>query len=187
MLAICVFGDSITWGAYDLEFGGWVNRFKLYYDQQGNYETDIYNLGICGDKVKDVLKRFQAEAQARKPNKIILEIGINDSPHLTYLFGTKLIDFEGRFRELLEKAKKFTNDVVIVGLTNVDESNKLHGYKNEKIEKYDRKLKEIAKDKNIRFVDLFNILTVDDFEDGLHPNARGHQKIFEKVKEAING
>lgn len=26
---ICVFGASITWGAFDNEKGGWVNRLKL--------------------------------------------------------------------------------------------------------------------------------------------------------------
>lgn len=184
MSTICIFGDSITWGAYDLEQGGWVARLKLYFDQKGG-ETEIYNLGVSGNRVKDVLKRFQAEAQARNPDKILFAIGINDSPHLAYLFGTKLKDFESRLKELLDKAKKYTNDIIILGLTNVDESNKLHGYKNEKIEKYDKKLKEIAQEQGLPFVDLFNILTVDEFEDSLHPNSKGHQKIFQKVKDVL--
>ena len=27
---ICVFGDSISWGAWDMEKGGWVNRLWLF-------------------------------------------------------------------------------------------------------------------------------------------------------------
>lgn len=184
-MIISVFGDSIVWGAYDLELGGWVNRLKLYYDNKGGFEVDIYNHGISGDRISDVLNRFETEAKAVMPDKIILAIGINDSPHWANLFGTKLSDFENRFNELLEKSKKFTKDILIVGLTNVDDSNKLHGYKNEKIEKYDQKLKEIAQQQNLPFIDLFGSLGKKDLLDGLHPSASGHKKIFEKVKEII--
>lgn len=183
MSVICVFGDSIAWGAFDMELGGWVNRLKIFYNQKR--ETDVYNLGVSGDYVLDVLNRLDVEAKARIPDIIILAIGINDSPHWTNLFGTKLTDFENRFRELLEKSRKFTKDIIIVGLTNVDDSNKLHGYKNEKIEKYDQKLKEIARKENLLFVDLFGSLQKEDLSDGLHPSASGHKKIFEKVKEMV--
>lgn len=186
MVHICVFGDSITWGAFDLELGGWVNRLKLYFDNKGDFETVVYNCGVSGEKVPDVLKRFDIEAQARIPDKIILAIGINDSPNSEYPKGTKLTEFEAQFKKLLGKAQKFTGEIVLVGLTNVDETSGDHGYKNEEIEKYDLKIKEIAQEESLPFVDLFSTLSIDEFEDGLHPNARGHQKIFEKVKEALD-
>ena len=185
MSVICVFGDSIVWGAYDLELGGWVNRLKLYLNNLGNFDTDVYNFGVSGDKVKDVLKRIDIEAKSIKPDKIIFAIGINDSPHLAHLFGTKLTDFENQFRQLLEKAKKFTENIVIVGLINVAENTKLHGYSNQKIEKYNQVVEKIAQEENLLFVGQFFSLSNEDFEDGLHPNSKAHQKIFEKVKEIL--
>jgi lysophospholipase L1-like esterase len=34
----------------------------------------------------------------------------------------------------------------------------------------------------VSFIDVFDLLTLDDFNDGLHPNAQGHEKIFQAVK-----
>ncbi|KKR77974.1 MAG: Lipolytic protein G-D-S-L family [Candidatus Curtissbacteria bacterium GW2011_GWA1_40_9] len=181
---ICIFGASITWGAFDLELGGWANRLRLYFDNQPDPQVRVYNLGISGDKTSDVLNRFKAEASSRKPDKIILAIGTNDSVHANCLEGTKLTDFEKQYKELVQKAKKFTEDVLVLGLTNVDDKND-KGYKNESLEKYNLIIKKVASGQNLPFVDLFGILLVDEFEDGLHPNIKGHQKIFEKVKEAL--
>lgn len=185
MSVICVFGDSITWGAWDLEFGGWANRLRLYCDNQSDFETEVYNLGVDGDYVRDVLKRFDVEAQARNPDIIILAIGINDSSHPSNPRGTDLGKFEVQFKELLEKTRKFTDKIIVLGLTNVNEKSGNHGYANSNISLYDDKVKSIAKNQNLPFVDLFNTLAEDELADGLHPNAKGHKKIFEKVKEVL--
>ena len=184
MSVICIFGASITWGAYDPEASGWVNRLRLYFDNQNDSQVRVYNLGISGDKTADVLKRFDAEATARKPDKIILAVGTNDSPHNTYPTGTKLSKFEKQYCQLITKSKKFTKDIVILGLTNVDDSNN-KDYKNEHLEKYNNIIKNLAQKENLPFIDIFGILSIDEFADGLHPNAKGHQKIFEKVKEVF--
>jgi lysophospholipase L1-like esterase len=38
---------------------------------------------------------------------------------------------------------------------------------------------------NLYFIDMFDLLKKNDLEDGLHPNAKGHEKIFEKVKDYL--
>ncbi len=187
MAVICIFGDSITWGAYDLELGGWANRLKIYFDNKGDYVTDVYNLGVSGDNVSDVLKRFDVEAQARTPDTIILAIGINDSSDPSSPQGTNFSKFESEFKQLLEKSHKYTKRIIIVGLTNVDEESGNHGYKNSSIEKYDEIIKTISVNENLSFVDLFKSLIKEDLVDGLHPNANGHRKIFEKIKEFVVG
>lgn len=183
-MIISIFGDSIAWGAHDLQLGGWVNRLRLYFNNKGDYETDVYNNGISGDYIKGVLKRFDTEAQARNPDMIILAIGINDTSHAVHPLGTKLSNFEEQYEELLKKAQKITRKIIIVGLTNVKPRN-IFLYRNGNIEKYDQKIREIAQKHKLPFVDLFNLLSSDEFEDGLHPNAKGHQKIFEKVKNLL--
>ena len=47
-MTICVFGDSITWGASDYEKGGWVERLKTYLMKNKN-DVDVYNLGVSGE------------------------------------------------------------------------------------------------------------------------------------------
>ncbi len=184
-MVICVFGDSITWGAWDLTSGGWVNRLRNYYDNN-NRDISVYNNGVDGDYVGDVLKRFDTEVEARDPDAIILAIGINDTSHTSNPAGTNLEKFEESYKILLEKSEKFTGKVVIVGLTNVDENSGKHGYKNVEISRFNETVKSIAKTKNIPFIDLFGLLENDELDDGLHPNSSGHKKIFEKVKEALS-
>ena len=50
MAVICVFGDSVAWGAYDTDAGGWVNRLWLHCADNAR-EIDVYNLSIAGSTV----------------------------------------------------------------------------------------------------------------------------------------
>ena len=75
MQTICVFGDSIAWGASDSEKGGWVERLKIY---MGEHRSgNVYNLGVSGDTTNDLLERFEQEAKARESDVIIFAVGTN--------------------------------------------------------------------------------------------------------------
>lgn len=65
-MVICIFGDSITWGASDSEKGGWVERLKIYFGEK--YDINVYNLGISGDATEDLLVRIEKELRSRKSN-----------------------------------------------------------------------------------------------------------------------
>ena len=74
MATICVFGDSIAWGAVDPENGGWVNCLRNYFESKSlrvDQDTDVYNLGISGDNTNDLLARFDVEVRARNPDTIV--------------------------------------------------------------------------------------------------------------------
>ena len=187
---ICIWGDSITWGAWDYEKGGWVNRLHLALDAKQTLPR-VTNLGISGNTTKDLLKRFLCEAEARNPGFIIFAIGINDSC-LEQTGGTEIVsiqDFEKNYEELLRQARQFTDQIVLIGLTWYDESSNRHRsehyYYNKRIQQYDAKIKEIGEKNNLTYIHLFDILTGQDLEDGLHPNTSGHKKIFEKVMSAL--
>ncbi|MDP2671865.1 MAG: GDSL-type esterase/lipase family protein [bacterium] len=182
---VVVFGDSITWGAFDTEAGGWVERLKTHLYNK-NPDVYIYNCGVSGDFVSHLLSRVEVEAKARRPEKVILAIGINDSPHSENPQGTRIPDFQEQYKELLEKVQSFTKNIIIVGLTNVDEEVDEY-YKNQEIKKYDEVVKRIAEESNLPFVEFFGVLEKDDLADGLHPNAKGHKKILKKVLEKLEG
>lgn len=59
-------------------------------------------------------------------------------------------------------------------------------YNYEEIDKYDNTLKNICDDEKVDYIPLKNILTEDDYMDGLHPNDRGYLKIFDEVWNYIN-
>ena len=70
---ICVFGASVTKGAWDTEMGGWVNRLRLDLEDFKKRKYSVYNLGISGDTTESLLERIDSECKARN-SEIICEI-----------------------------------------------------------------------------------------------------------------
>ena len=187
---ICVFGASSTWGAGDYDKGGWVNRLRLYIDKrikEGGDYIELYNLGISGNTTRDILKRFESEMKARDPDLIILSIGDNDSALVP------LEEFEKNIDTIAKLAKKQCNDVVFIGTKPVNEKlttpvkwDKSLSYTNEKLREYNKKNREIAEKHNILFLDLFGVIDPEeDLDDGLHPNSKGHEKLYQKTKSFL--
>jgi acyl-CoA thioesterase I len=188
MSAICIFGDSIVWGASDLEKGGWVNRLRLFFDKQGK-DMEVYNLGIPGDTTGDLLDRLEAEIKSRLDEEtiILFSIGINDSIHLE-----NLEFFKDNLQDLMGVARKFSKKILFLGLTNVDEKktipvnwDKEAVYINKNIKIFDNQIKEIVEKEKVNYFRIFDLLNKNELEDGLHPNSKGHEKIFEAVKSYL--
>ncbi len=197
MTQILVFGDSITWGACDSDKGGWVERLKVYVGE--HYEGSVYNLGVSGDTTEDLLERFEFETTHRleedEETIIIFDIGINDSQFIHSQNSNKVPpqEFQGNLQKLINLAQKFSSKIVFVGLFPVDETktipipwDKDKSYKNEYIKKYNNTIRSMTEENKLYFIDVFNKLLSLNYqillEDGLHPNAEGHQKIFETVR-----
>ena len=185
MTTLCIFGDSITQGSSDSQ-GGWAQRLKKYSE---NKSDKVHILGVDGATSSDLLQRFEVEASARRPDVIIFAIGINDSVYyLNKRAETSLSQFTENIKQLITLAKKFTNNIIFLGLTCVDERKTQPipwnnwFYSNEKIKQYDLIIKETSQKEKIHYLELFSLLSTDDLVDGLHPSDRGHQKMFEKVE-----
>ena len=195
---ILVFGDSITYGAWDKEKGGWVNRLRLALenDYSNNYYT-IFNLGISGDVTENIKDRFDNECKIRfnkNDNTIIIfSIGINDTQNVKDEDRVSLETFRNNIITLINSAKKYTDNILFIGLTKVDESkvtpltwDKEKSYLNTKIINFDKELKNICLENNVDYLYIYDLLEVDELFDGLHPNNVGHQKICDKVKTKIS-
>lgn len=190
---ICIFGDSITWGVEDVEKGGWVDRLKTYKFSQDRL-ADVYNLGISADTTDDVLARFEAEATARGCDALVFAIGTNDSLFLVeeHRNNTPLGSFEKNLHELIVLGRKITDQMTFIGLTMVDETKTRpvawrHGihYTNEFVSAYDAVIKKVCAQEGIGYIPMFDMLAPEDLSDGLHPNAEGHRKMFERMTEAL--
>jgi len=205
MARILIFGDSITWGYHDKE-GGWVQRLRNFlYEKMlldSDFDYPIYNLGISGDTTEDVLERFEFETkQRRKENEkviIIFGIGVNDSQFFINKKELRIPPEKTKenIQKLIKLSKKFTEKIIFVGLTPVDESKVIPvpwrteiSYKNEYIQEYNEIIKFICKENKINFIEIFEKWTKFNYkkllEDGAHPNSEGHEKIFEVVKEFL--
>lgn len=194
---ILVFGDSITYGAWDKNKGGWVNRMRLAFENdnsENNY--NIFNLGISGEITEEIKNRFDFECNARYDKEsntiIIFAIGINDTQDVNGNDRVSLKTFSNNISSLIINARKYSNNMLFIGLTQVDESkvvplpwDKEKSYFNEKILKFDEELERVCLSNNVNYLNVYNLIEIKELSDGLHPNELGHQKLCDEVKNKI--
>lgn len=191
--SICIFGDSTAWGAWDMEKGGWVNRLWLYAAgrSEENY-VEIYNQSISGGTTDTILARFESEAKIRNADAIIFQTGGNDASyeHASDNFMVAPDKFRSNLEEIIKRSKKITKNIIFMDLKNCDESKTTPVpwadiyYANENIMKYSEIMREVCKKNNVSFLDIA-LIDDKDFDDGLHPNAAGHEKIFIQVRNYL--
>jgi lysophospholipase L1-like esterase len=201
---ILCFGDSITWGARDSR-GGWVARVREKVDEEcmqpGSDKFILtYNLGVSSDTSASVLERLQRETEARLKEGgeacFVFSIGTNDSIWLINenKFWVEIDKFKSNLQAIINIAKKFSSKIVFLGNYPVDEDKTLPTYTsdetirshNEDIERYEQAAQEITSVNDIHFINVYNLFTPDAakqylFNDGVHPNDAGHEKLAELV------
>lgn len=204
MKQILVFGSSITYGAWDKN-GGWIQRLREYIENglKSRPEFLIYNLGVSGDVTDFVLERFDCEVKNRIEDCdceviLIFEIGTNDSASMNGDNKNQgdLDKFRKNIQEIIKCARKYSSQIVFCGLTPVDDS-KLDpvpwdthiSYKNEYIKRFDKIIKEVCEKEKVIFVDVFENFMEEDYKrflfDGLHPDSKGHEKIFKLIRDSL--
>jgi len=198
-----VIGDSITYGIGDFENGGWAGMLKSYIVHQDDSKVCnnyVHIAGFPGATSTDILNKMDNLLQSFKhkefTNKVILSIGVNDTQEFN---GSQKNSIE-QYRKNIEKiAKCITNqgcNLIVLGLTRIESDEKFlwkpnKYYDNKVISEYDQdlalileydeELKEFCKQSKITYIPMQDVLQKEDFIDGLHPNHRGHKKIFEKI------
>ncbi len=219
-MAVIVFGDSITNRANDTG-GGWTSRLwnHIYNNHNTQYAPgvicsnhSVIELGIGGEDIVGIKKRFEAELRTRvqfeeesnyKDALVGIAVGVNDSridikagsPHVP------IQEFETIYEEVVTRLKELGVYAFLVGLTPSDEL-KMNpcswiepptAYMNESIRTFNESIKKIALNNHLNFVDVnaaFEKIISDNgpdelLADGIHPNGKGHQLIADLVYETI--
>lgn len=208
---IFIFGDSITYGEWD-KLGGWANRLRAYYDSlvlplpQDHIIT--YNLGIPSETSAGVAQRLSQETQARlTPNpsskdiQFIIAIGTNDSRWLMdeNKNGVEQEQFKANLEAITVAAASFSNDIIFIGLLPCIEERVVatakrlqwdESYNNQSIETYNEIIKQHCVNKKLNFIELYAKFKNSDpdslFDDGLHPNTKGHALIYDVISNQLN-
>jgi lysophospholipase L1-like esterase len=189
--SICIFGDSISWGAWDTEKGGWVNRLWFHVAKRNVDYVEVYNQSISGGTTETILERFENEAKIRGADAMIFQTGGNDASYDkpdNFLVSPE--KFRSNLVEIITRGKSITDKIVFMDLKNCDESKTTPVpwipiyYTNANIGRYNKIMEEVCKENGVSFLDI-GLLHNEDFDDGLHPNAEGHRKIFDKVKDFL--
>lgn len=208
-MRILVFGDSITQGFHDQESGGWCNRLiievmKREVESNYEYNKSVINLGISGDRTGDVLKRVKSETEARvlkyaasDYDVLLLAVGVNDSQFVmdTRKNEVSVEEVIQNLKEILKQTKGFVGKVVLLGIAPVFDNRiqpmvwkATHGYANEDIARYNAAIQSFAEENGCLFINMDDVYGEESdtcLPDGIHPNAEGHRRIYEKVKNAL--
>jgi lysophospholipase L1-like esterase len=196
---IIVIGASSVYGRVDLNSGGWVGRLRKWHESKAPRNA-VFNLGIGGDTTVDFLKRLKPESQARRPDLIIISIGLNDARRIGSSAGpnnTPKLKFQQNVRKIIETAKSITPKVVFVDVYPIDDSKTApipwgnnEYYLLSDVQEYRNLAKKIVISEKVPFLDIWsgwakkgykNLL----YKDGLHPNDKGHQEIFLKLRNFL--
>lgn len=200
MKKILAFGDSISWGAFDYEKGGWVERLKTRYfnTYENGHGIGVYNLSVSSNNTTGVLDTL--ENDIKKFNEIesedyifLFSIGSNDPvyagtrEHVGVPFDT----FRTNLKKIIEISKKYSKNIVFTGLAMVDESktkpwSENEYWENDDLKRYNDEIENICKKRGLDFIPFWDVLTKDNLSDGLHPNSKGHEKIYKRVEDHLS-
>jgi lysophospholipase L1-like esterase len=195
MAQIFAFGHSVTYGKGDTE-GGWTQRLDRELKNL-NLENEVYNLGIPGDTTKQLLDRTEEVTRriySEADVLIMIQIGANDIQKEGGELRVPLGKFEENLQKIIEKAKKLTKNVILLG----DGYTTIEGslpwapekkVKDERAEKYHLIREEVAEKEEISYLSIRENWTKEEWRnylhDGVHPNNEGHQKIRKMVSKEL--
>ena len=201
---IYCFGDSITFGDYDAERGGWVDRLKA--DgmarsvASGQEDGAVVNLGIGGETTGMMRSRLTSELEARLDagarSLVVLAYGANDAADLDGRFRVPQEEYVENLSWAIDEARRLRCEVWLMNVTPVapaadgirNASGRLRS--NAVVARYNAALEVLSQRKSVELLDVNGAFPRDELAslfvaDGVHPNAEGHARICARVRERL--
>jgi lysophospholipase L1-like esterase len=206
MAIIYAFGDSITYGAWDIQKSGWATQLRQFLDnlQEKNpdYYCLFYNLGIPGETTDGLVKRFENELTAREREGeeaiFIFAFGANDAAYLSNenKFRVSKEKFKMNLEQVIGKTLAISKKILVVNILPIVEkmnSSPRNGKirLNKYMDEYNSVLQELADRFKLQLIDINSVFMKAGHEklfipdDGLHPNDEGHQIMFETIRPEV--
>jgi lysophospholipase L1-like esterase len=151
---ILFFGDSITQAG--VQPGGYITAMnEMLQEQNLTASYELIGSGIGGNKVYDLFFRMEDDVISKKPDIVVIYVGVNDVWHKQSMgTGTDADKFEKFYEGIIEKLQKQGIKTVlctpaVIG-ERTDHSNQLDGDLN----KYSSIIRQIAKKYKSQLIDL---------------------------------
>ena len=196
---IVFFGDSITEAGVQPQ--GYITKLAqtLDKDRLGN-RYELVGAGIGGNKVYDLYLRLEDDVLSKKPDAVVIWVGVNDVWHKrSFGTGTDADKFEKFYTALIKKLKERNIDVFLCTPAVIGEkwdcTNELDG----ELNSYSAIIRDLAQKNHCPLIDLRKefldylktnnpdnksrgILTTD----GVHLNAAGNNFVAEKMYRVLS-
>jgi lysophospholipase L1-like esterase len=147
---------------------------------------DIASRGVSADTTDGVLNRI-GEVTARKPAKIFIMIGGND-----FVIGRSVDTIEDNYRKIIRRIRAESPGTLIYIQSNLPTVHRLLPLPREYIVGLNRRLKSIADNRNIFFLDIYSRVVDKNGDldaaytiDGAHLNGRGYLIWRDAIREYV--
>ncbi|MGI9137823.1 MAG: SGNH/GDSL hydrolase family protein, partial [Sediminibacterium sp.] len=154
---IVFFGDSITQAA--VRKGGFIDLMQTMLQQKGidqNYE--LIGAGIGGNKIYDLYLRMEEDVLAKKPDVVVVYVGVNDVWHKSsYGTGTDFDKFGKFYDAVVKKIQNQGAKVILVTPAAIGEKNDYSNAQDGDLNSYSNWIRQYASTNNIGLVDLRKI------------------------------
>jgi lysophospholipase L1-like esterase len=155
---IVFFGDSIT--QMGVNPGGYIDVLRKQLAAQGKADQyELIGAGIGGNKVYDLYLRVQEDVLDKKPEIVVIYIGINDVWHKTSGTGTDKDKYEKFYRALIQLFQKNNSKVVLCTPTVIGEKLNNANPQDADLNAYSDVVRKLATEKNCELVDLRKIFS----------------------------
>ena len=151
---IVFFGDSITQAGVNKT--GYITKMAEMLGTLGlASKYELIGAGIGGNKIYDLYLRHEDDVIAKKPNIVIIYVGINDVWHkTTSRTGTDADKFERFYNALIKRLQKSDIQVVICTPTVIGEKFDNTNENDGDLNAYANIIRKIATDNQCKLIDL---------------------------------
>ncbi len=190
-------GDSITQAG--AKPGGYVTLVREALAKNPQTRTvEVIGAGISGNKVPDLEKRLERDVLSKKPDVVVIYIGINDVWHWNRNRGTKKEDFKAGLERIISQIQKAGAKVVLCTPSVIGEKTDASNEFDSMLEEYSAISRKVAKEQHVELLDLRKafvhqlkhrnkdnaakgVLT----GDGVHLNAAGNKFVAGQMLAAL--
>ena len=194
---IAFLGDSITEAG--AQPGGYLRIIEeRLHSSAGGRKFEVIPAGISGHKVPDLIERLDRDVLDKKPDVVLIYIGINDVWHGLSGSGTSKDRYESGLREILVRIAKAGAKTVIATPSVIGEKLNGRNQLDETLDEFAAISRKVAAESgaglcDLRrdFVEYLRMHNPEDRDrgvlttDGVHLNARGNRFVADRVAAAL--
>lgn len=194
---IVFFGDSIT--QMGVNKGGYIDKIQNAVNEKGVQEKyELIGAGIGGNKVYDLYLRMEDDVLAKKPDVVMIYVGINDVWHKTSGTGTDIQKYEQFYAAIIKKLQAGKIKVAVCTPSVIGEKKNNANPQDADLNAYSEVVRKLATAYNCTLVDLrkafgdyesannntdaeSGILTTD----RVHLNDKGNQLVADEIIKSL--
>jgi isoamyl acetate esterase len=179
--------------------GGYIDQIQTTVNEKGlQNKYELIGAGIGGNKVYDLYLRMEEDVLAKKPDVVLIYVGINDVWHKTSGIGTDIEKYEKFYIAIIKKLQAKKIKVIICTPSVIGEKRSNANPQDDDLDKYSGVIRKLAAtyncilvDLNVAFADYEEINNSENKESGIlttdrvHLNEKGNKLVADEVMKAL--